>query len=406
MTVLPQNAVPIIFDNQTGTPVWIQFLNGLFGPGQVGAGGSVQLTGNKAYSLTELTSAVPGFPELGEVPNVFLNQFTNGRVYLNFGSAGLSNLGGGYQPSSSNPADPNYNINYAYLELNVFGNQSNNMDLSNIDFFSMAIEARISPSVGQVNALTYLDPSPEGLGANARQLADLSGGAAVVRNGNDIVRIGGPGLAPGYHDWTGYFTFLAGQPPATISGTYAGQGGTTGPIGRQDYSLKAKFGSTSVLLTGEASVVGSITIEIDYHALNAQDGAYGANPSYTINGGPKTAGITNDVYGWIVADLLTALNCGLLASPTMVGGKRLGDYGSSEMFNLARNTPSLMFGGAQANPDYYNGYAAQILKMSTEIYGFPFSDRILPTLLYFPPAGQSGGVDYLKITILPIAYPA
>jgi Beta-1,3-glucanase len=406
MTTLPVNAIPIIFDNRTTTAVWIQFLNGAFGPDQVGAGGSVALAGDTAYSLTELTSAVPGFPALGEVPNVFLNQFTNGRIYLNFGKTGLSGLGSGYQPSSNNSSDPNYNINYAYLELNVFGNQSNNMDLSDIDFFSMAIEASTWSNGKQVGALTYLDPGPAALGAGAKKLADLSGGEAAVRDGSDIVRIGGPGLAPGYHDWSAYFSFLAGRPASTMAGTYSGQGGTAGPTGKQSYSLKAQFGATSVVLAGEASIVGATTIEISYEALNAQTGAYGANPSYSVNGGAPTAGITNDVYGWIVADLLTALNCGLLASPTMVDGKALGDYGSSDMFKLAGKNLSLLFGGAQSNPDFYNGYAAEILKMSSDAYGFPFSDRIQQPLLYFPPAGQTGGVDYLKITILPIAYPA
>lgn len=406
MTTLPANAIPIIFDNRTPTPVWVHFLNGHFGPNQVGAGGGVALAGDTAYSLAELTSAVPGLAALGKVPNVFLNDFTNGRIYLNFGQTGLSHLGGGYQPSSNNQQDPNYNTTYAYLELNVFGDSNNNLDLSDIDFFSMAIEASTWSNGSQVGALTYLDARPAALGANAEKLAALSGNAAVVRNGGSIVRIGGPGLALGYHDWTDYFAFLAGQPAATIAGNYAGQGGTAGPTGKQSYSLLARFGTASVELAGKASVVGATKIEIRYDDLNAQSGAYGANPSYTVNGGTPTAGITNDVYGWIVADLLTALNCGLLGSPTMVGGKALGGYSSTEMFTLAGKDLSLLFGGAQANPDFYNGYAAQILNMSTDAYGFPFSDRIQRPLLYFPPQGQSGGVDYLKISILPIAYPA
>jgi hypothetical protein len=406
MTRLPTNAIPIVFDNQTAEPMWIQFLNGAFGPGQVGAGGAVPLAGNTAYSLTELTSMVPGFPALGEIPNVFLNLFTNGRIYLNFGKAGLSGLGNGYQPSSNNPGDANYNTNYAYLELNVFGNPSNNLDLSDIDFFSMAIEASTWLNGAKAGALTYVDTRPAALGAAVERLAALSGNAAVVRSGGNIVRVGGPGLAPGYHDWNAYFTFLAGQPAAAIAGYYGGQGGGSGPIGGQNYSLAAQFGAASVTLTGQASVVGAITIEISYAALNAETGVYGANPSYTVNGGAPTAGITNDVYGWIVADLLTALNCGLLASPTQVGGKALGAYTSSEMFALAGKDLSLLFGGAQSNPAYYNDYAAEILKMSTDAYGFPFSDRIQRPLLYFPPRGQTGGVDYLKISILPIAYPA
>jgi hypothetical protein len=350
MATLPTNSVPIIFDNQTKAPVWIQFLNGAFGPSQVGAGGTVPLAGDTAYSLTELTGGVPGLPALGEVPNVLLNQFTNGRIYLNFGDAGLTHLGGGYQPSSNNPSDENYDTNYAYLELNVFGNQDNNLDISNIDFFSMAIEASTWSDGARVGALTYLDPGPAALGANAEKLASLSGNAAVVRSGADVVRIGGPGLAPGYHDWSGYFAFLASQPAGTIAGTYGGQGGTTGPTGRQTYSLRAQFGTSSVVLTGSASAVGATRIEISYEALNAQTGVYGANPSYTVNGGTQTPGITNDVHGWIVADLLTALNCGLLASPTIVEGKALGDYTSTEAITLAGKDLSLLLAAPRPIP--------------------------------------------------------
>ena len=139
MTTSPPNAIPVIFDNKTAQPAWIQFLNGTFGPGQVGAGGAVTLAGNTAYPLSALRSQVPGFPALGAVPNVLLNDFTNGRIYINFGNVGLAGLGNGYQPSSNNPSDPNYGTVYAYIELNVYGNSQNNLDLSNIDFYDDSI---------------------------------------------------------------------------------------------------------------------------------------------------------------------------------------------------------------------------------------------------------------------------
>ncbi|MDE1150109.1 MAG: hypothetical protein PW843_26445 [Azospirillaceae bacterium] len=401
------NAVPVIFDNQSGGEVWIQFLNGVFGTGQTGAGGTVALSGDTAYSLSDLTGPVPGLPGLGNVPNVALSDFTNGRLYLNVGSAGLQNLGNGYQPASATVTDPNYHTPYAYIELNVFGNPANNMDLSDIDFFSMALEASTWLNGQQVAAMTFVNSDPTALGQGVETLATLSGGQAVV---GQITRVNGPGLAPGYHDWTDYFTYLAGLPApvATIAGTYAGQGAGSGSTTtEQTYSLTATFdqAAQTVTLSGSASVVGATTIVLTYAALNLPTGVYGANPSYSVNGGAQTGGIVNDVYGWVVADLLAGLNYGFLGSTTPVNSQPLGAYTSSQWLQLAADTPSIRFGGAQSNSAYYNGYAAQIAKMTEDAYGFPFSDRVQQLLLYFPPAGQTNGVDYLKITILPINYP-
>lgn len=412
-------SIPIIFDNQTSIPagnVWVQFLNGTFGPGQTGAGGTLPLEGNVAYSLADLNSRLPELPDIGEAPNACLNDFTNGRIYINFGEAGLALTGAGYQPDSANPNDPNYLTTYVYVELNVFGNPANNMDISNIDFFSIPIEASTWKGGKAVHALTYAQSSPGALGAAAQALARLSSNQAVVLRNGALVRIGGPGLVKGYHDWASYFAFLESQPQpaATIAGTYGGQGpGSSGKIAHQDYTLTATFAKTAacpngaVTLVGKADVVGNTTIVIDYADLNAPTGVYGANPPYTING-TMTAGITNDVYGWVVADLLTCLNCGFLGSTTNVSGQPLGQYTSSQMIKLASDslkppaTP-LIFGGVQPSPDYYNSYAAEILKMSTDVYGFPFSDRIQQPLLYFPPQGPHA-VDYLKISILPLDF--
>ncbi|NPU11065.1 hypothetical protein HL666_09845 [Bradyrhizobium sp. 83002] len=406
------NAVPIVFENLSKQDVWVQFLNGSFGPGQLGGSGTVPLSGNTGYALSALEGIVPAYSATQKIPNVFLDNFTNGRIYLNFGSSGLSGLGNGYQPAPQNPSDANYNTSYAYLETNIFGNTQNNLDISDIDFASMALEASTWRSGKQVGALKFNDSKPGAIGANMEALGTLSGGTAVVGN---YVRVIGPGLTSGYPDWSAYFTFLASQGPTKIAGYYGGQAGGSGPTSAHHYALTASFGSVNVTLTGTITKAGSrtpeaTTIVITYADLNQPTGVYGCNPSYTVNGGTPTAGIVNDVYGWIVGDLLAGLSYGFPGSTTQVtvDGKStaLGDVSSTTWFELAKSTPSLMFAGAQSNSAYYNQYAAQIAAISGDFYGFPFSDRVQQPLLYFPPLGQSGGVDYLKITILPVAYPA
>jgi hypothetical protein len=350
------------------------------------------------------------------MPNVSLTAFS-GRIYLNFGDAGLAipkNENGqpntAYQPPSNDSHDTNYYTNWAYIELNVACSSSDNMDRSYIDFFSMAIEASTWLNGQQVGALTFVDSSPTVLGQGMASLAALTRNAAVVESGGSIVRILGPGLSSDYPDWNDYFDFLENEPQSKIAGYFGGSGGT-GRRAAQNYSLTAQFNPPDrpnfVTLTGTANG-GEIDIAISYADLNAPTGIYGCNPGYTVNGGPKTSGIVNDVTGEIVGDLLAALNYGLLASKTVVEGKTLGERTTSEMFKLGAQllgqgkVSSMLFAAAQPdNSAYYNVYAAQILNMTTDAYGFPFADRIQQPLLPFPP----GAVDYLKISILPIDYP-
>lgn len=400
------NCVTIVFENLSKQDVCVQFLNGAFGPNQNGASGGVPLSGDTAYTLSQLEGIVPAYSTTEQIPNVSLDDFTNGRIYLNFGSNGLSGLGGGYQPAPQDPKDPNYSTVYGYLETNVFGNSQNNLDISDIDCVSMALEASTWKDGLLVASLAFTNPSPGFIGDKIEALGMLSDQHAVVGN---YTRVIGPGLIDGYPDWSCYFTYLSSWSPTTISGLYGGQRGGVGPTAAHYYALTASFADTSVTLTGTITPVGSTqreptTIVITYAALNKPIGIYGCNPSYQVNGGTLTGGIVNDVYGWIVGDLLAGLSYGFAGSATtvQVDGQScaLGSLPSSTWFELAKSQPGLMFAGAQSNDRYYNRYAALIAKMSSDFYGFPFSDRVQQPLLYFPP----GEVDYLKIKILPIAF--
>jgi hypothetical protein len=404
-------SIPIIFDNQSGKQVWVQFLNGAFGPDQTGAGGTVKLAGDTAYEISKLTGPVPGLPNLGSVPNVSLNAFTNGRIYFNYGSQGLQGLGGGYQPNPAYDKDANYGTRYAFVEPNVFGNQDNNLDLTAIDFFGMPIEASTWTGNKMKGQLT----SEKG-GPIIQALAPLSTGTQAYVPAKlpaapytDFARILGPGQTAGYHDWTTYMTYLAGLSyGTTLAGLFGGVGGSTTPATqRQNYNLTATFDTMAkqVTIKGSADVVGATTITIKFDDLNALTGVYGANPPYTINDTTTTAGIVNDVYGWIVGDLLAGMNMGFPGSTTpnpvegMNNNKPLGQCTSSEWFAAAVKQPSVQFSGAQRNGDYYNQYA-DALRPLTSAYGFPFTDRLGKVLLYFPPPGYEGAVDYVKITFL------
>lgn len=407
---MSSNNIPIIFDNQTGQKAYVQFLNGHFGAGQTGANGAVALTGDKAYSFDELTSDLPNFEKLGKVPNVSLNDFTNGRMYINLGDQGLSNLGSGYQPSSHDSSDPNYNTRYGFIELNVFGSPANNMDLSYIDFFSISMSASTWKDGNMVHQLT----SPDA-GKIIDGLAPLSQGNACVPAGipkspyTDFVRVIGPGHSADYHNWTNYFKYLEGLSYKTsIAGYYAGNGTNSSKrVEGQNYKFTASFDSNTsqVTLSGSADLVGDTTITISYSVLNSFVGVYGANPAYTIKNasfGTTTNGIINDVFGWVVGDLLAGLNMGFLGSKELIPNTKntFGQSSSSEWFTAAGKDRSTQFSGAQSDSDYYNAYAG-VLQPITDAYGFPFSDRLPNILLYFPPVDQTNGVDYLKITLMP-----
>jgi len=408
---MSNKSIPIIFKNLTGQDAYVQFLNGHFGTGQTGANGTVNLAGDTAYSFTELSSEVPGHSSLGSVPNVSLNDFTNGRIYFNLGSAGLSNLGSGYQPSSSDSHDPNYSVRYGFIEPNVFGNSANNMDLSFIDFFGLSITASTFKDGKEVATL------PCAYGCQIIDaLAPLTNNNACIPEGaptppyTDFARILGPGHSSAYHDWTAYLNHLEGSPYTTqIAGYYGGDGSNSGPLVEgQDYSFTAAFSQAdaTVTLTGTCGLVGATTIVMTYADLNAVTGIYGANPPYTItntNHGGSTVGIVNNVFGWVVGDLLAGLNFGYPGSSTPMPGTSnvFGQATSSEWFAATKADASLQFGGVQSNSDHYNQYAAALQPLA-EAYGFSFTDRLGNILIPFGP----DNVDYLVITLQSDAQPA
>ncbi len=140
-------------------------------------------------------------------------------------------------------------------------------------------------------------------------------------------------------------------------------------------------------------------------------GIYGANTGYTVAGiqgdnssfnGDSTS-LQNDLFGWIVADLLAALNTGLVGAPAMYPPdnptKPIGES-SADWFTLDDNpyTHGLWgqkawagHNGADGQPidNFWNTWAYDLATVDggTDAYGFAFTDRFETGILlgYDPP---------------------
>ncbi|MYL85336.1 hypothetical protein GTA51_19775 [Desulfovibrio aerotolerans] len=147
--------------------------------------------------------------------------------------------------------------------------------------------------------------------------------------------------------------------------------------------------------------------------MNIQNGIYGGNPPFTWtfdgNSG-TTSGITNNVFGWVVADLLTGLNYGFPGSTVQFNGTAIGNLSSTQWWGgnmpdgttIARaNTPGGQgLFGARAqpnNPTNYNTYLNVMMQVAPSAYAYALQERMGRVLLEF-----DQGVDpnsYLLVTV-------
>jgi hypothetical protein len=464
--------LPMVFSVPAGTnpsQVWVQFVTSGSVAGYYNdtSGTQQPLAANTAYSLAQITSPVSvGNGAPANVPAMLVGTF-NGRVYVNFGSAGLQNLGPSYTPDAGSSGDPNYYTRYQYFEPTfaaVTNGTSVNVDLSYIDFMAISM------------SLTAVDPahvtnSPQTSSYGQTMVSAAAGSsisnAAVLPSASDLLpnaafaRVLGPHLSPTgyYHDFSSYLAFLNGQ-TATIKGVFSGVG--TQPTGdvntqAQTYDFLATFNSTTQQVTlvaqsdsGNGSDVSipagqqgpgvgnTATITIDYSVLNAPTGIYGANPSYTVvnptnpyNGGNPTSGIVNDVYGRVVGDLCGGLDFGFIGSTTAfdatsIGGSASqaigalsstqwwgGGNGSGATFVMPGATTTYPNSGTPAIQGVYFSKVqsnalyydpyANALASLTTGYSFPFGDRLGNDLLYMDNASTPTPSGYLLVTINPDA---
>lgn len=154
-------------------------------------------------------------------------------------------------------------------------------------------------------------------------------------------------------------------------------------------------------------------------------GIYGANTGYTIagilgnnasyNGDVKS--LQNDLFGWVVADLLAALNTGLAGSPVVYNpatGKTIGES-SDQWFKQGDNPYTKGLWGANAwigqtgangKPitDFWNTWAYDLYTVpgGTGAYGFAFSDRFEAGILlgFNPPPSQPSSVYPVLLEVI------
>lgn len=182
---------------------------------------------------------------------------------------------------------------------------------------------------------------------------------------------------------------------ATVAGQFAGSPGS--PAG--PYNLAAAI-DNDLNLSLSSDTQGSpanTTITIKKADLINPSGIYGSNPDNTVNGKSNT-GLTNDIYGWAIADLLGGLNIGAVGSQTKNGGIMVGAMNSSTWFTL---NPADMFAKLQpAEPKdgirYYNQWAAALMPLS-QAYNFAFTDRFT-----FPGAHVQVSLDQTYVNELEI----
>lgn len=162
----------------------------------------------------------------------------------------------------------------------------------------------------------------------------------------------------------------------------------------------------------------------DWTTLSQPAGIYGANSGYEIagiagansgdNGDVKS--LQNDVFGWVVADLLAALNTGLVGAPVTdpATGKSIGD--SPEQWFVLGNNPYTqgLWGGAawsgQTGPNgqpidsFWNTWAYALYNVAggTDAYGFAFSDRFEEGILvsFDPPPANPSAVSTVLLEVI------
>ncbi|MFQ3671124.1 MAG: beta-1,3-glucanase family protein, partial [Verrucomicrobiia bacterium] len=456
--LLAQIRVPLVFDNQAGfdtSQVFVHFLPGSDSP-IIGhyfdlSGQQQLLQLSTPYSLAQISGPSGHATIPSGSPAVFIEQFS-GRVYLSLGTQGLTLPDPGYSPAAAIPTDPNFFTRYQYVEPTI-ANGVFTGDLSYIDFTA------ISFSLNAINATASQVQNNPQTSQNAFQLINATkatvapGKSAILPSivtntanpvaDPDFARVIGPNIdASPFNTFEDYIDSMNGQ-SVKIGGIFVGTGtqnASTLPENRfQTFDFTATFSGTvagggSVTLTanpdsGNANptfypghtptgpgVGNSITITINYSDLNATTGIYGNSAPYTIttpSGTFTTAGLTNDVYGRVVGDLLAGFSLGYIGSTVTLtpGGTPIGQMTSTEWWGTGAGStiPAFLPDGTRINNDTtpaakgiyfrsaqpnvadptkprYHQYADALIGADpthplTPGYGFPLQDRVGQNLI-------------------------
>jgi len=383
----------VVFQNNSGLPasqVFIGFVGGSTLSATNNASGAAlslsQYGSPNWYSLNQLTQGID------------LSDFS-GRIYVCYGTPWTFE-NAGYEPSPTNPSDPNYYDRYDKMELTYDGNPADVADTTSIDYFSIPMTLNVYQGGTSGTLEGTINSSSTAATVVALRNDTPTPGAAIVTDASgNFVRAIGPSVYPPpgglpaspYDNFSEYLTYLQstyapahGNVVATIAGTFAGVGSspTTPATMRQTYDFTATLDSSKdITLTGSGGDIGSQTLEIKYADLTSPTGIYGANPSFYLDGSTTAQSPQNDIYGWMIGDLLAGLNIGAVGSTVVRNGEQVGEMQSSQWFGLTD-----LFSGLQpSNPDYYNQWAATMSNLS-DAYNFAYSDRFAPVTATLNPA--------------------
>lgn len=422
-----------------------------------GSGSQIPLYNLTSYSMAELTGAnsIGGGAPAGLPGFVLKDGCTGARVYVSYcladavsGQHGLIGLNTAHypQPDPLKSTDINYNVRYQYFEPTV-NDTGIHVDLTYIDVMA------ISMSLRAVNAPNSVKNSPLLTRVGARTLiqAIAKAGNTVGQNivpsatslppDHNFVRALPPMATAGiYHDWSYYLkTFLQGK-QILLEGCFAGSESalisqaerkasqtykyiaTFSENGNATLTAQPQSGQYSTAcgsITGNKHGVGNnSTITMNFDDLNSINGIYGADAKSTMtyvnpSGVTETinaSNITNDVFGWVIGDLLSAINFGYAGSTVQFSGVSIGNMPSTNMWGgtdingnhvLLKDTPAgngIIFSKAQpVEPRNYNTYADAIYPY-TDAYGFAFMDRLGQVLLEFDTPKDPNA--YLEVDLL------
>ena len=356
--------------------------------------------------------------KLSTLPSgISLKTFTGGRIYVGYGKP-WTIMNSGYEPPPAVSTDPNYLLRYDKMEMTYTGDPADVADTTSIDYFSIPLALKVYKGGTSGKLVGSVTGSPVDTTVTALRAATSPSGGAKVNKGSDFVRMIGPGVYPPppglpaspYNDFQSYLSYLHkiygpthGKVIAKIKGHFAGVGaGGSATTSAQDYDFTASIdGKLNIELKGSGSVIGKHTLLITDAALVSPTGIYGANPMFSIDGASPISP-QNDVYGWIVGDLLAGLNIGAVGSTVVPKGqtKEAGQMDSQQWFKLKDFFAALQ----PHDKNYYNRWAAALAPIS-QAYNFAYSDRFAHVVATLNP-GAPSYVDTLQIVFLPKTGPA
>ena len=362
----------------------------------------------------------------------------SGRIYVGYGAA-WTFVRSGYEPSPSTPNDPNYYLRYDKMEITYAGNTADVANTTSIDYFSIPLALHVYEGGTRGKLVGSVTTSPTNVIVEALGAATSERNAAVVMDsmGNFARVIGAttypppPGLpASPYDDFGSYLAYLRdtyapahGNILVLVKGSFAGVGETptTPETKPQTYDFPTTIDTDeNIRLTGSGSEAGQHTLFLRRADLVAPTGVYGANPLFSLDGAMPT-NPKNDLYGWLIGDLLSGLNIGavgstipvsalvlrraegeaglavsnLLAARALVGGRIIGELESQEWFKLV----SLFSALQPDHKNFYNQCAAALVTIS-QAYSFAYSDRFPHHTATLNPKAPAF-VDTLQIVFLP-----